>query len=138
MRRVDELGAQVAVAPEAVARWDLQPNLTRTFRRFRTYSKVNVDIGEQGAWHYGVARMYLAAAPFVVLGTRRRRTWLLVPLLGLLARAAGGIWQRREGRGVLWAANPVRVATVAVILLTVDAATFAGWADAIVGRRRAG
>ncbi len=32
---------------------------------------------------------------------------------------------------MLWAANPARFATVAVILLAVDAATFAGWADAI-------
>lgn len=136
MRRVDELGARVAVAPEAVVYWELQPNLARTFRRFRVYSKVNVEIGEQRSWHYGVARMYLAATPFLLLGARRRTRWLAAPLLGVLARAGRSVWVRREGRGVLWAADPGRVATVAAILLVVDAATFAGWADAIIERRR--
>ncbi len=138
MRRVDELGARVAVAPEAMAWWDLQPDLVATFRRFRTYSRVNVEIGEQEGWHYGIARMYLAAAPFVVLAARRRRIWLLLPVAGALARVGRSIWSRREGRGVVWAANPARFVTVGVILLTVDLATFAGWVDAIVHRRRAG
>ncbi len=138
MRRVDELGARVAVAPEAVVWWHLQPDLAGTFRRFRTYSRVNADIGEQRNWHYGVARMYAAAVPFFVLAARRRRGWLLVPAAGAVARVARSIWTRREGRGLLWAANPVRVATVGMILLTTDLATFAGWADAILDRRRAG
>ena len=136
LRRVRELGARVALAPEAIATWDLQPDLRRTFRRFRTYSKVNVRIGEERSWHYGVARMYLAAAPFVLLGAARRRSWLFVPLMGLVARAGRSVSERREGRGLLWATNPLRVGSVAAILLTIDAATFAGWAVAIVERRQ--
>lgn len=137
MRRVEARGARVAMAPEAVVRWDLQPDLRRTFRRFRTYSEVNAHAGLQRDWQYGVARMYLAAAPFVALGAVRRR-WLAVPAIGLLARAGRSVWERRQGRGPLWAVDPRRVATVAGILLTVDAATFAGWADAARARRRGG
>lgn len=137
MRRADEMEARVAVAPEAVAWWHLQADLSGTFRRFRTYSRVNVEIGEQKSWHYGVARMYLAALPFVALGVRRR-TWLVLPAAGALARVGHSIWKRREGRGIAWAANPARFVTVGVILLTVDAATFTGWADAVIRRRRAG
>ena len=138
MRRVEELGARVAIAPEAVVWWQLPSDLRAVFRRFRTYSKINVDIGEQRNWHYGVARMYLTAIPLVMLATRRRRAWLMVPLTGAAVRVGRSIWTRRGGRGLLWAANPIRVATVAVILMTVDLATFAGWVDAIVGRRRVG
>ena len=139
MRRVDESGARVAIAPEAVVHWRLQPDLRSTFRRFRTYSKVNAQIGEQRNWHYGIARMYLAAMPFVLLVARRgRRPWLLVPLAGGLGRVGRGIWRRRQGRGPLWATNPLRFLTVAAIVVTVDVATFAGWADALAERGRAG
>lgn len=121
------LGAVDARAPEAVARWSLAPDLRRTYRRFRLYSEVNAAAGERRYWHHGVARMYLSAAPFALLALRRRK-WLLLPGLGLLARVEKSIWRRRRGRGVLWVANPARIATVAVVLAAVDAATSAGWA----------
>jgi hypothetical protein len=35
---------------------------------------------------------------------------------------------------LLWAMNPAQFATVAAILLTIDAATFAGWCDALLNR----
>jgi hypothetical protein len=56
--------------------------------------------------------------------------WLIVPALGLAARAGKSVWRHREGRGVFWALNPVRLSLVALILLTVDLATFVGWAQA--------
>jgi hypothetical protein len=67
MRALATAGHRQATAPEAIATWQLQPDLVRTFRRFRTYSRVNVSVGEQRHWHYGVARQYLAAVPFVLL-----------------------------------------------------------------------
>jgi hypothetical protein len=135
MRRVRWLEPATARAPEAVVRWHLQPGFAGTFRRFRCYSEVNARAGEQRHWHYGVARLYLAALPFVFAGLRRRR-WALVAVVGALARVEKSIWQRREGRGILWVANPARVATVAAILATVDAGTFAGWFQAALSPRR--
>ncbi len=131
MRRVRQLAVRTAVAPEAVVRWHLQPGFGPTFRRFRTYSEVNVRAGQQHDWHDNLARMYLVALPFVLLAALHRRRWALIPLFGAALRVERSIWRAREGRGVRWAANPGRFATVAAIVATVDAATFTGWLDAV-------
>lgn len=136
MRRLGELGARVALAPESTVTWRLAPDLRSTFRRFRTYSRVNVLAGEARGWHYGVARMYLAAVGVAAL-PRRRPHRLLVGLLCGLARVERGIWARREGRGILWALSPARIAGVAAVLAAVDAATCAGWIEAVLEQRRA-
>jgi hypothetical protein len=115
--------------------WQLQPNLIGTFRRFLTYARVNVSAGEQRHWHYGVARQYLAAMPFVLLSSRRR-AWLAVPALGFVARVVRSILHRREGRPAWWALNPIRLLGVGAVLLTCDLATFAGWLDAARDSRR--
>ena len=89
VRRLGEVGARAANAPEAVARWRPPATARQTFHRFRTYSRVNVLAGQQRHWHYGVARMYLAASPFAVLALRRRR-WAAIPVAGLILRRTQG------------------------------------------------
>jgi len=135
MRALAAAGHRHATAPEATVTWTIQPGLVRTFRRFRTYSRVNVAVGEQRHWHHGVTRQYLAALPFVLLAARRR-AWLAVPALGFAARVVRSVLQRREGRPVWWAFEPRRLVGVGAVLLTCDLATFAGWADAIRDRSR--
>jgi glycosyltransferase involved in cell wall biosynthesis len=137
MRALVAAGQRSASAPEATVRWQLQPDLLRTFRRFRTYSRVNVTAGEARYWHYGVARQYLACVPFVVLA-HRRRAWLAVPALGFAVRVVRSVLQRREGRPAWWALGPVRLAGVGTVLLTCDLATFVGWSDALRDARRHG
>src|SRR5262249_53641970 len=130
MERIDGQKLNVGWAPGATVAWRLQPSLARTYRRFVLYSKHNVWAGRQWDWHHGIARMYLLAVPCLVLGTVHSWWWLVVPLLGALARVAKSIWIRREGRGLLWALNPVQFAGVGLILVTIDLATFVGWAQA--------
>jgi hypothetical protein len=55
---------------------------------------------------------------------------------GTAARVAKNIWQRRDGRGLWWLLNPAQFALVAVILLTIDLATFTGWAQALLVTQR--
>jgi hypothetical protein len=134
MERVEAEGARTRWAPRANVRWQLQPNLARTFRRFALYSKHNVWAGRQRFWHYGIARQYAVALLFVVLAVVHSVWWLTVPALGLAARAAKSILRHREGRGLLWALNPLQFAGVVLVLLTVDLATFVGWAQALLTR----
>lgn len=134
MERVEAQGARTRWAPRANVRWQLQPNLARTFQRFALYSKHNVWAGRQRFWHYGIARQYVVALVFVVLALVHSPWWLVVPALGLAARAAKSIWRHREGRSVAWALNPLQFLCVALVILTVDLATFAGWAQALKGR----
>jgi glycosyltransferase involved in cell wall biosynthesis len=131
MERIRERGFKEGWSPQATVRWQLQPDMARTFRKFVLYSRHNVWAGRQWDWHYGVARTYILTLPFVVLATAHSLWWLVVPLLIQLARVAKNIWTRREGRGLLWLLNPAQFAGVAVILLTIDAATFIGWAQAV-------
>ena len=60
--------------------------------------------------------------------------WLVLPALGLAARAAKSVWRHREGRGLGWAFNPLQLACVVLVLLTIDLATFVGWARALLTR----
>ena len=53
--------------------------------------------------------------------------WLTVPVVGAVARVAKSIWTRREGRGLLWALNPLQFLGVGLVLATIDLATFLGW-----------
>jgi cellulose synthase/poly-beta-1,6-N-acetylglucosamine synthase-like glycosyltransferase len=136
LRRLEGAGVYPVVAPEARIVGVLEPTMRATFRRLRLYSRVNVEAGEQARWHYGVARQWLVAAPFLIAGVRRRRL-LAIPALAFAARAAKSIAARREGRALSFVANPVRLAGVGAVLLTSDVATFAGWFDAVRDRRRA-
>jgi glycosyltransferase involved in cell wall biosynthesis len=131
MERLSAGGFKEGWSPGATAWWQLQPGLWRTFRKFVTYSRHNVWAGRQWDWHYGVARKYILMMPFLLLALAHSPWWLVVPLLITLARVAKSIWQRREGRGLLWLLNPAQFLGVAVILLTIDAATFIGWAQAL-------
>lgn len=130
MKRIEEAGCQVGWAPDATIWWQLQPNLVRTFRKFVLYSKHNVWAGGQAHWHYAIARQYAVALLLVLLAIWHSPWWLLLLGLGLVARVGRSIWKRREGRGLWWALNPVQFIGVALILLTIDLATFIGWAQA--------
>lgn len=135
MDRVAEAGFKTGWAAGATVWWQLRPDLSSTFRKFALYSKHNVWAGMQRHWHYGIARQYLIWLSFILLALVHSWWWALVPVLGYAARVAKGIWSRREGRGLWWAFDPVQFAGVAVILLTIDLATFVGWGEALLKKR---
>jgi glycosyltransferase involved in cell wall biosynthesis len=134
MERVAALGVKTRRAPRAVVRWQLQPDLARTFRRFALYSKHNVWAGRQRFWHYGVARQYAAALVFVALALVHSAWWLVVLAPGFGARVAKSIWRHREGHTLGWMLNPLQFLCVAAVILAVDLATFTGWAQALLTR----
>src|SRR5262245_21632764 len=136
MEAVERNRYKIAWAPQAVVRWRLPSSFEGVFRRFALYSLHNVRIGRQYDWHYRVARQYAVWIVFAILGFVSSWWLWLAPVMGYGARVAKGIWARREGRGLLWAMNLAQFAMVAAILLTIDAATFAGWWNAI--RERGG
>jgi glycosyltransferase involved in cell wall biosynthesis len=130
MERIREHGYLTAWAADATVRWKLQPTLARTFRKFVLYSKHNVWAGRQWDWHYGILRQYLFMLFFVALALVHSFWWLVVPVLFFLLRVVRRINAHREGRSLLWLLNPLRVVGVGLVLLTIDVATFVGWAQA--------
>ncbi|HYP26516.1 MAG TPA: glycosyltransferase [Blastocatellia bacterium] len=132
MERVRERGFRTGWAPSAVVWWQLRPTLRSTFQKFVLYSKHNVWAGRQWDWHYGVARAYLLALPFLLLALAHNIWWLTVPASIALARVAKNILRRREGENLFRLLNPAQFAGVAVVLGAIDLATFFGWAQAIL------
>jgi glycosyltransferase involved in cell wall biosynthesis len=132
METIERQGHKVGWAPQATAWWHMQPTLRRTYKRFVLYSRYNVWAGRQRFWHYGIARQYLLVLVFLVLALVHTPWWLGFIALGLAARVAKRIWgRRREGPGLGWLFNPFQFLGVALIILTVDLATFVGWAQAL-------
>jgi glycosyltransferase involved in cell wall biosynthesis len=128
--------ARIAWAPQAVVRWQLQPTLKTTFKRFTLYSYQNVLAGRERYWHHGVARQYLVALMIVVLAVLHNRVWLLALAFAALARAAKAIWNYDEQCRFAWVFNPARLLVVGTILAAIDVATFVGWGRAVWHQRK--
>ena len=128
--------ARIGWAPQAVVRWQIQPTLKATFRRFALYSYHNVLAGRQRYWHYGIARKYFLALMIVILAVVHSRVWLFALVFAAVARAAKSIWNYDEQRRRAWVFNPARLFLVGAILAVVDLATFAGWGRAVWHKRK--
>jgi GT2 family glycosyltransferase len=131
MESIEQHGFKTGWAPQATIWWNMQPTLGRTYKRFEVYSRCNVWAGRQRFWHYGIARQYLFALGLVLLSLIHSRWWLVVLGLGFVARIGKRIWGRRADQRPLSLLNPVQFAGVAIIMLTIDLATFVGWAQAL-------
>lgn len=131
MEKAEAAGANIVSAPGAMVKWELQPNLSKTFKKFDLYSKYNVWAGRQRYWHYGVARQYFVLLPFIAAGILHTWYWLLALPAWILARSAKRIWMHRHQFGVMTLFNPAVVLMVSLILLVIDTATYSGWIKAL-------
>lgn len=135
IEKAEEIGFKDIEAPAALVTWQLQPDLASTFRKFKLYSCYNVWAGRQGQWHYGIARQYLVVLAFLLLGIFHKWYWLLALPVWILARAVKRTWSNRQEFGSKIIFNPGILFMVAVITLTIDAATFSGWVKAVRQRK---
>jgi glycosyltransferase involved in cell wall biosynthesis len=135
MEKIEKQGCRIAWQPLAKVEWSLPATLTKTFARFRLYSRHNVYAGRQRYWHYGVLRFYIcaAAAALAVFFLNWRWSVLALPL-ALAARALKSIWLRRQGWSLLSLLNPMQFLFVIVLWIVLDAATFTGWIEAGMDR----
>jgi glycosyltransferase involved in cell wall biosynthesis len=118
---------RVAHAPAAVVRWQLAPDVRRTFRRFALYSEHNLRAGRGRHWHAGVLRHYivmvLLATGAVLAGAG---AWsVLVYPLWQFARAARSAWLKR-GAFEFRTLDPRHVLGATALLCLIDLATLAG------------
>lgn len=131
MEQIKRQNFKTGWSPRATVWWQLRPSFKTTFRKFALYSRHNIWAGRQWDWHYGLARQYAFGLVFFVLALAHSWWWLVVPVLGLCARAARAIYRLREGRSLAWLFNPAQFAGVTLVMLTIDLATFVGWAQAV-------
>jgi glycosyltransferase involved in cell wall biosynthesis len=119
-----------AFAPNALVHWRLRPDFRSTLQKFVLYSKHNVWAGREWDWHYGILRQYFLLLPFVALTLLHSWWWLLGVPVWLLARTTVRILRHRHEYGFAPLFNPLIFFGVAGLVLTIDVATYLGWAKA--------
>jgi glycosyltransferase involved in cell wall biosynthesis len=130
MQRIEAEGFRELRAPDAMVYWDLQPNLWRTFKRFKSYARSNILAGLWRQWQAAIFRQYavlaLIAVPAILFGWR----WLLIPIAGwigmLMARSAKALGKNLKVYPAGAGRNVLRLFAVMSILATVDAGAFVG------------
>ena len=137
MEKAEEQAAAVATAPDAMVYWQLRPGLASTYKKFDLYSKYNVWAGRQAFWHYGIAKQYAVMLITILLAIFHSWYWLLLLPVWMVARVTKRIFSHRFEFGLKPLFNPFIFSMVAIITLTIDAATFSGWIKALLQKRRA-
>ncbi|MCM3871773.1 MAG: glycosyltransferase [Pyrinomonadaceae bacterium] len=130
MNSIERANFRVASAPHALVKWQLQPTIGRTFRRFVSYARNNMRAGLWRQWQAQVFKWYgfllVSALPVFVMGSR----WLLITLLLwlslLAARSVVAIRRNRTCYPAGIFQNLVRLIVIVPLLATLDAATFIG------------
>ena len=134
MESAEKAGFKCTYAPDALVYWQLRQNWSETFRKFVLYSKFNVWANRQWDWHYGILKQYLVVLPFVLLMIFHSVWWATGIVLWLGARTAKRILAHRFEFGFAPLFNPLYFFGVMFLILTIDAATFVGWAQAYIHR----
>jgi len=80
MKRIDDAGFNVSYAPQALVRWNMQPTLWRTFRRFVTYSRHNMLAGLWKQWQASVLARYVLLIISAVILFGLTRWWPIVTM----------------------------------------------------------
>lgn len=130
MDSIQKANFQIVRAPAALVRWQMQPTLWKTFRRFVVYARYNIRAGLWRKWQAAIFGRYalvgIATVPAIVFGIK----WLIVPLLFwlslLLARAIMALRRNRHSYPATISRNGLRLLLIVPIIATLDAAAFAG------------
>jgi glycosyltransferase involved in cell wall biosynthesis len=127
MDTIEQGNFKIAYAPGAVVYWRIASDWTGTFRRFASYSRHNLLAGRARYWHYGVARLYGAAAVFFALAVVHSPLWAMVPFVGLIWRALNIAYRKREAFAFRDVFRPKRLLYLTGLLVLIDAATVWGF-----------
>ncbi|MCU1266156.1 MAG: hypothetical protein JWM21_2474 [Acidobacteria bacterium] len=130
MNQVDEARFRIAYAPRAIVRWDLQPNLRRTFKRFAVYSRNNIRAGLWRDWQSAIFSRYLIILLLTLPAFALGRWWLLIPLtlwlLLILSRAVVAIWRNRQCYPAGPFRNLLRLTLILPLIAVLDLGAIAG------------
>jgi glycosyltransferase involved in cell wall biosynthesis len=135
MRRIQQAQFKIVRAPRALVRWDIQPNLRLTFRRFVRYSRHNIRAGLFNEWQMTIFIYYAIIAGSGMRVIARPPRWgalalpLILWLLLMLVRATKSVYRNRKNYPAGLARNIARVCVLVPILASIDAAAFIGSID---------
>jgi glycosyltransferase involved in cell wall biosynthesis len=130
MRKIERASFRIKREPEAIVHWEIQPTLSRTFKRFVEYSRHNIRAGLWREWQAAIFFRYSVLValcfPALLLGWR----WLVVPLaywwLLMIARAALALRRNRANYPATFTRNVGRLLLLVPIITVIDAAAIMG------------
>jgi glycosyltransferase involved in cell wall biosynthesis len=131
MEQIEKDGSCCLEAVKANVFWDLRPDLTSTYRKFKMYSSYNVWAGRQSGWHYGLLRQYIFASAFIILAILHHWAWLFLIPVWYSARIAKRVLIHKNEFGYIPFFNPADFFTIFLLTIVIDMATFAGWIKAL-------
>jgi glycosyltransferase involved in cell wall biosynthesis len=130
MEKVDRAKFRSVYEPQAVVRWDLQPTLLHTFKRFVIYARNNIRAGLWHRWQGPLFRRYalllLLTLPAVMLGYWWLLVVMLLWLLLLVARAVVSLRRNRNSFPASFGRNVQRLPLLVMLIATLDMATIVG------------
>lgn len=130
MDELERAGFRATYEPRALVRWDIQPTLWRTLRRFTSYSRHNLRAGLWRQWHAPVLRRYALLAALLLPTPFVGAWWLALVaglwLLMLFARAAVALRRNRRVYPAGAGRQLLRLCALVPVIATLDAATIAG------------
>jgi glycosyltransferase involved in cell wall biosynthesis len=130
MNEIERAGFMTAFAPQALVHWDIQPDLSRTFRRFVAYSRHNIRAGLWRQWQLAIFKRYLFLTALALVSLNFGIVWLAVPvclwLALLVTRAILSIRRNGEVYPAGTVRNLGRIPTLILLLATLDFAAVAG------------
>jgi glycosyltransferase involved in cell wall biosynthesis len=130
MRKVEEVARRIVYAPGAVVHWSLQPGFSRTFKRFRAYSRSNIQAGLWKQWQLAILQRYVLLA--LVAFSAFFLGWPLLVLAAVMwmfmlsVRAVLAIWRNRQCCPAPLRRNVGRFLMLVPIIVLLDAAAIWG------------
>lgn len=131
MDKVKEENFHTVYAPRALVRWNIQPTLWRTFKRFLSYSRHNLRAGLWKQWQATVFKRYalviILALPALALGGwwwlgASVALWLLM----LIARSIISLKRNRTTYPASVGRNALRLIVIVPLLAAIDLAALMG------------
>jgi glycosyltransferase involved in cell wall biosynthesis len=130
MKNVEAADFRIARAARAMVRWDLQPNLWRTFKRFTIYARNNIRAGLWREWQRPILSRYLVLVLLAMAALILGWWWLTVPvglwLLMLLARAVVAIRRNRACYQASPSRNLLRLTILVPLIAVLDLGSIIG------------
>lgn len=136
MEEIAKKGYKTTRNPKAVAVWNIPPDMEKAFNRFYEYSYHDLKAGRSGGWHLPVARMYLAALIFLVLGIVVSPAFFILPAAGLIARVLKKLYINRKEPYFKHVLIPCYFPVTGVIIVAIDLSMFAGSLRYVLERGR--
>lgn len=131
MDKVKEENFRTVYAPRALVRWNIQPTLWRTFKRFLSYSRHNLRAGLWKQWQATVFKRYalvfILALPALAFGLwwwlgASVALWLLM----LVARSVISLKRNRTIYPASASRNALRLIVIVPLLASIDLAALIG------------